>query len=355
MTSFRFSPMSRRDVLWLGASSLVASVADAAAPSWPEAAPAAPGSRLAEALDAAAPVGVLRAIAVAHDGRLVAERVFREASPETLLRINSATKSVTSLLVGIALGHGRLRSLSQTLGELLPEALAAQPDSAARDVTLGQVLTGTTGLSYDWTRQFRALGAATDPVQFAFALPREAPPGAAWTYNDPAVGLLGPILERAYGMALPEAARVHLFEPLGIDAFEWQRDASGRAIAYGGLRLRIRDLLKIAWLAVDGGTWRGTRVVPAAWVAESTRRHVGGAWPNPPVEDSGYGFLWFTGTYKGVPVAWAWGFGAQLALLAPSLRLAVATAATEPSPSQLAAHNQAVASVVGRILDAVRA
>lgn len=300
-------------------------------------------------------MGALRAIAVVRDGQLIAERTYGGATPDTLFRINSATKSISSMLVGIALAQGRLRDLSQMLGELLPEAAAAQPGSAAEAVTLRQVLTGSTGLAYDWTRQFRALAGAPDPVQYAFALARDGQPAGSWSYNDAAVGLLTPILERAYGLPLPEVARRDLFGPLGIDRFDWQRDRAGHVTAYAGLRLQVSDLLKLAWVMADAGRWEGTQVVPAEWVAESTRRHVGGAWPNPPIADSGYGYLWFTGSYKGVPVAWAWGYGAQFALLAPSLRVAVATAAAEPPPQELPAQNRAVATVVARILDSIAA
>jgi CubicO group peptidase (beta-lactamase class C family) len=152
-------------------------------------------------------------------------------------------------------------------------------------------------------------------------------------------------------MPLLEVARQNLFAPLGIDEFEWQQDRAGRPLAYGGLRLQARDLLRIAWMMADGGRWQGAHVVPENWVADSTRRQVGGAWPNPPIDSSSYGYLWFTGTYKDVPVAWAWGYGAQFALLAPSLRLAVVTLATEPAPQQLAIQNRAVATVVARLLD----
>jgi CubicO group peptidase (beta-lactamase class C family) len=67
------------------------------------------------------------------------------------------------MLIGIALGQGKLRSLSQTIAGLLPEAAAAHPGSPAADVTLRQVLTGTTCLAYDRTTQVRALAAASDP------------------------------------------------------------------------------------------------------------------------------------------------------------------------------------------------
>jgi CubicO group peptidase (beta-lactamase class C family) len=345
---------SRRALLVAGAGALLLTTrAACAASSWSNAIGTAAMPGLDDALASGAQVSALRAVAVARDGQLLAERFYGGAAPGQLFRINSATKSVCSVLVGIALAQGKLRSLSQTVAELLPEAAAAHLDSPAIRVTLRQVLTGTTGLAYDWSTQTRALAAAADPMQFALALPRDTAPAGSWSYNDAAVGLLAPILERAQGLPLAEIARRDLAGPLAIEQVEWARDRTGRPLAYGGLRLLPRDLLKLAWVMADGGRWHGTQVVPPEWVAESTRSQVGGAWPNPPIEDrSGYGHLWFTGSYKGVPVAWAWGYGAQFALLAPSLRLAVATAATEPPPPQLPAHNRAVASVVARILDA---
>lgn len=353
MTGPLLHATSRRSLLIAGAASLLPSARIAHAADWRAQVhtPGWPG--LEDSLESGAHVRALRAIAVVRDGQLIAERTYGGSAPDMLFRINSATKSVTSMLVGIALAQGRLRNLSHTLGELLPEAAAAQPGSAAGDVTLRQVLTGSTGLAYDWTTQFRALAGAPDPVQYAFALARDGQPAGSWSYNDAAVSLLTPILERAYGLSLPDVARRDLFGPLGIDKFEWQRDRAGRTLAHAGLRLQVRDLLKLAWVMADGGRWQGKQVVPAEWVAESTRRHVGGAWPNPPIADSGYGYLWFTGSYRGIPVAWAWGYGAQFALLAPSLRLAVATAATEPPPQELPAQNRAVATVVARILDSV--
>jgi CubicO group peptidase (beta-lactamase class C family) len=353
---YRIPEPSRRTVLLAGAGSLLFSATSAWATPWPvQATGTAPAlTALNEVVESGARIGALRAIAVAHEGRLVAQRTYGGAAPDSLFRINSATKSVSSMLVGIALAQGKLRSLSQTLGELLPQAATALPGSAAAGVTLGQVLGGTTGLAYDWTTHFRDLAKAPDPVQYAFALERDARLSTgSWSYNDAAVGLISPILERAYGLPLDEVARRNLFAPLGIESFEWERDRAGRAIAYGGLRLRVNDLLKLAWTMANGGLWQGAQVVPAEWVAASTRPHVSGAWPNPPIADSGYGYLWFTGNYKGVPVSWAWGYGAQFALLAPSLRLAVATAAAEPAPQQLPAQNQAVATLVTRVLDAL--
>lgn len=341
-----------RRALLLSAAGTVLPSARAEGSDWP-ADPPAPGPALQALLDEAADLAPLRGLAVAHGGRLVALRAYGSATTESLLRIHSATKSVSGLLVGIALAQGRLRSLDLTLGELLPEDAAAQPGSAAIGVTLRQVLTGTTNLAFDWMAQGRALATAADPVAYAFGLPRDARPAGTWSYNDAAIALLSSVLERAFGEPLDAAARRHLFEPLGIAPFAWQRDRTGRPMAYAGLQLRTRDLLKLAWLMVDGGRWQGRQLLTPDWVTQSTTPQVGGAWPNPPIADSAYGQLWFTGRWRGQPVAWAWGYGAQFALLAPTLRVAIATAASEPPPQQLPAQNRAIATLVTRILDSL--
>lgn len=74
-----------------------------------------------------------------------------------------------------------------------------------------------------------------------------------------------------------------------------------------GLRLRTRDLVKLACLMADAGKWNGSSALPGEWVADSSRAHVSGAWRNPPILDTGYGYLWFTGTLRGKFVVWAWG------------------------------------------------
>lgn len=350
---------ARRRFLAGGASlALVAAarpaVAQAVSP-WPQGAPESQGmssSALESVLADAAALPAMRSVVVARNGMLVAERYYRDGAADKLRRINSCTKSVVSMLVGQALAQGRLQDVSQTVAQLLPEAVAKAPDAPAAALTLRQILTGTTGLAYDFLANMRDLAGAPDPVQYTLGLPRANTPAGAWSYNDAAIGLLTPILQRAYGLDLREIARQNLFAPLGIDTFSWASDRSGQATAYGGLQLKARDLLKLAWVMGEGGRWGDAQVLPEAWVAESLQPRTPGAWPNPPVAGSRYGYLWFTGTLRGRPVAWAWGYGAQFAVLVPSLRLAVATFALEPPPAALEAHNRAVMELVARVVDA---
>ena len=117
--------------------------------------------------------------------------------------------------------------------------------------------------------------------------------------------------------------------------------------------MQTRDLVKLAWLMADAGKWNGSSVLPADWAADSYRAHVARAWRNPPIVDTSYGYLWFTGTLLGNPAVWAWGYGGQFALFMPSLKLAIATAATSPRPQDLRAQTAAVMAVVAQVVEAI--
>lgn len=348
--------------LWLcrgGAALLAGSAAlhrtHAAAEEWPVSTAQSQGfepGRLAAVLDRAAGLAALRALVVVRRGHLVAERYGGGAAASHLQPIHSVTKSVCSMLVGMALEQGRIKSLDDTVGRLLPEAAARFADAPAKEVTLRQILSGHSGLAYDHRFQAHALATAADPMAYAMQRPR-APQGAAvWNYNDPAVSLLAPILARAWGQPLQRIAQNELFTPLALEQHEWQHDRLGSAMSWTGLRLRPRDLAKLAWLMADGGRWRGRQVLPAPWVAISTQTHSRADWEVAPVADIGYGHLWFTGRLQGHAVVWGWGYGAQFAMFVPALELVVCSNALAPAPQQLPEHNRTVMAVVAEVVAA---
>ncbi|HEY0818057.1 MAG TPA: serine hydrolase domain-containing protein, partial [Rhizobacter sp.] len=259
-------------------------------------------------------------------------------------------KSVTSMLVGLALQRGRLRSLDEPVRHLLPHAVASVPGSVLAGVSLRQILQGRTGAAFEIARAAEMLGAA-EPLRFALRACRVAPPSrSGWTYNDAAISLLSPILQVAEGASLASLASRALFAPLGIRRFAWRRDLRDRPLAHAGLALRPRDLAKLAWLMLQHGRWQDRERLPADWVAESTRSHGPVEWRAPPMQDLGYGHLWFTGRLQARPLVWAQGYGGQFALIAPAQRLVVATAATSPAPQKAAVQMQAVRALLARIV-----
>lgn len=323
-----------------------------AADDWPTSAPGAQGmdeAAVAAALQAGAALPGLRALVAARHGHIVAERYYGGADADSLLAINSATKSVCALLVGPALRDGRLPGLDRTLAELAPATFATAPASPAARVTLRALLTGRSGQAFD-SAQLASLAAARSLVRLALAQPDT--PASGWTYNDAMVALLSPVLEHAQGIDIAEQAERRLFGPLGITRWTWRRDRAGQPIASAGIALRPRDLLKLAALMAAGGRWRGTQVLPQDWVEQSLTPAGPATWRARPVQDIGYGCLWFTGRLHGQRVAWAWGYGGQFALLAPALDLVVASAATAPLPAALQPQTDAVMDLVGRLVRA---
>jgi CubicO group peptidase (beta-lactamase class C family) len=305
---------------------------------------------LQKVLDDARSVSALRSIVVVRNGVLVGERYYGGSSASDLQGLNSVTKSVASILVGIAIQQGRIKSTAETVDSLLPSAAAKAPGAAAHAMTLEEILTDTSGLVYDFQTQMPALEAADDPVAFTLALPVDARKPARWAYNDAAISLISPMLRAAQGMSVAQFAKRDLFDPLGIERFDGARDKAGHFMSYRGLRLRARDLAKIAWMMANEGRWGDRQIVPVDWVKTSTRFHVPTTWSAAPMQKTGYGYLWFTGSLSGHPVAWAWGYGAQFALVVPSLRLAVTTTAADPRPADLVAQNNAVMTVVAQIV-----
>lgn len=302
-------------------------------------------------LSAGADLAGLKSIVVVRDGVLIGERYYHGALPSQLLPINSVTKSITSMLVGLALERGSLAGLHVPVKQVLPQAVAQVPGSPLTEVTLQQILQGRSGLAFDVFRSGELLN-APDPVRLALELPRGTPTASGWTYNDAVIGLLSPILQRAEGLDLSALAARDLFAPLGIRRFAWRRDRLDRSLAYAGLALRTRDLAKLAWMVLQQGRWHDRQVLPPAWVAESTRPHGPAGWQSPPMHDIGYGYLWFTGALADRPLVWGLGYGGQFALLVPTLRMVIATAALSPPREHAMAQMQAVRDLLVRLIDA---
>ena len=138
-----------------------------------------------------------------------------------------------------------------------------------------------------------------------------------------------PIIEQKTGKRLRDFANEVLFEPLGINNFEWwgrrNWNPKGRPRASAGLRMRARDLAKVGSLVLHDGLWGNRRIVPSKWIQLSIQRHVKesiqGARGN-----YGYGFQWWPGHSNSIPrykIIAGFGLGGQQLLVVPELHLAV--------------------------------
>jgi CubicO group peptidase (beta-lactamase class C family) len=284
------------------------------------------------------------AILIARHGKLVYERYFTGEDwkwGEALGRVaydatkrhdlRSVTKSVTSLLFGIAVDRGWIADLDAPVFTCFPEH--ADLRTAEKDtITLRHLLTMTTGFAWNEDLPYqnpqnseRLMTDAPDRCRYVLEQPIVRPPGRVYIYNGGTTALLAAILTKASGQPLDVLAQRELFAPLGIDDVEWIRYIDGTPVAASGLRMRPRDLLKIGQMVLDGGRWQNKQVVSRAWIEESTAPHING---------EGlffYGYQWWLGRSLTNREEIKWisgvGYGGQRLYIVPSKGLVVLTMA----------------------------
>jgi CubicO group peptidase (beta-lactamase class C family) len=293
----------------------------------------------------------VHSVVVARHGKLVFEQYFAgidqpwgqpegpvEFTATTRHDMRSASKSVTSLLVGIAIDRKLIASVDEPVIAFFPDHHAALP-TGWDIIRLRHLLTMSSGITWDetlpWTNPNNDephLAFDADPIGYVLSKPIAAPPDTLWTYNGGGTDLLGNIIERVSARPLEAFAREALFQPLGITDFEWKSyPKNDKIAAAAGLRLRPRDAAKIGQLVLDHGTWNGRQIVSADWIAQSIA---------PRFQAVGYfggtlfyGYQWWLGRSlsEGKEVKWtgAFGWGGQRIIVVPDLDLVMMTTAAQ--------------------------
>jgi CubicO group peptidase (beta-lactamase class C family) len=264
------------------------------------------------ALDTAIRAGEFKKIGsvlIARHGMLIYESYF-DGDATTLRDTRSATKSITDILVGIAIDEHKLSGVDAKVLALLPERARRiqNPDPRKTAITVEDFLTMSSPLECDdWNDASRGneerMYLVEDWAQFILDLPirgrmrvgerAEAPPYERYfSYCTGGVFTLSEVLAKATDVRTDRYAREKLFQPLGITNVEWVYSPLNVPQTGGGLRLSSRDLLKVAQLYLNGGEWQGKRLVSASWVQASTQPHARID------ETTEYGYLWWLKSFK---------------------------------------------------------
>jgi CubicO group peptidase (beta-lactamase class C family) len=281
-----------------------------------------------------APVDSLGALKVhglliARHGRLVLEEYFYGEGAETPHETRSASKTVVSVLVGAAMQAGAdVGPETPVYGVMRPEARGL--DARTRGLTLHHLLTMSSGYDCDDDGDGRPGNEETvtqqdrDPdwTRMILDVPLVREPGAQAVYCSINPHLAGAVLARATRRSIPDLMRQLVAEPMGMRGYYVPLTPLGEAYLGGGWRFRPRDFMKLGQLYLDGGTWRGRRIVSEDWVRRSTE-------PRYPMgSNARYGYLWWIMDYpyagRTVRAYYASGNGGQEVMSIPALDLVIA-------------------------------
>ncbi|MBB6032964.1 serine hydrolase domain-containing protein [Phytomonospora endophytica] len=253
---------------------------------------------------AAAPLAHTEQLIVLRDGEVLAEHSFHGGDPDEPAAVKSVTKSVLATVALLAVADGVL-DLDDTLGRLLGSRVPGH----RRDVTVRHLLTMTGGS--EPALDLRGLEPA-NWLDHLLALPRIAPPGTVFAYDNAAVHVLAGALRTVVG-DIDAFAAERILAPAGITRWNWPRDPEGVNWGGAGLELSAKSL------AALGELWRTDRLGLGTLLSEATGERVrpGGGDPR------GFGYLFWVDVYAASPVFLASGFGGQKVCVARDLGVTV--------------------------------
>jgi len=282
--------------------------------------------------------GKIHSLIIIHNDGLALEKYFMGWSRDMLHHCYSATKSVTSALVGIAIDQGKIDGLDGRLLDFFPEHTAiANLDERKESITLEHLLTMTAGFTWDemsipyidsegnpnFENDAMKMWASDDWIQYMLDLSMRDEPGSTWNYNSGCTILLSGIIKDKTGQSAEAFAKKNLFARIGITDWEWETGPDGIANTGWGLSLYPVDMAMFGYLFLKNGRLSGKQIVPEDWVSESTRRHM-----------SFYGYQWWvlpdnmiTGHPEANGIFYALGYAGQTIMIIPNINMVVVTTA----------------------------
>jgi len=270
---------------------------------------------------------------VVKDGELVAEEYYRAGRPEQKALMQSAAKSITGALVGIAIEEGCLPGVDEPMMTYFPELADRLDDPRKNDITIDHLLAHRAGYAWEEssTELLDLLYQGFLPDQKALVdVPLVRDPGSGHDYSNLSSHLLSVIVSRACETDLLDFANEHLFGPLGIKPGEWTQDWDGYRWGGGELHLRARDMARFGQLYLDDGDIDGQQVVPASWIADSWTPYAEGAWGSKVgnnFDRTAYGYQWWIIDAGPHTYYLAWGHGGQQIAVLPELDMVIVVTA----------------------------
>lgn len=305
-------------------------------------------SRITEAAAGAAELPRLRSLLVSWNGDLVLERYFRGARAATLANIKSASKSVMSALVGVAIRQGILRDVSEPVAPHFRAELGPSVDPRTRSITVEHLLTMQTGLESTSSRNYGAWVRSPNWVRYALRRPLIADPGTHMEYSTGNSHVLSALLTRVTKQSTWQFAQQSLARPLGFSLARWPQDPQG--IYFGGndMLMTPRQMVRFGELYLNGGRAGDRMLFPEDWVDRSFVPRGRSRWGR----DREYGYGWWIRDLAGRPAYYAWGYGGQFIFVIPSTQMVIVTTSDPNVTRERREHLQEVYALAERLVRA---
>lgn len=277
-------------------------------------------------------------LSITKDHELVYEKFYNSASESFQFNVFSVTKSVTSLLLGIAIDEGYIDSVHDTIDQYIAIEEYELPDEFD-EITIHHLMIMSSGIlwnSQDLSSEYFGIKSSRDPMEMILSRGVSYEPGSQFNYSDGSAYMMAAIIQNATGKTLLEYAEEKLFEPMNIETYEWKNSMTD--VNYGGfdLYLTCEGMQKIGTLVIDKGKYENQQIVSESWIEEATSNFIdtgsGGY-------NKSYGYYFWLGEVGDVQVISALGHGGQFITIVPELELVI-TASTIGGVKDNVAYNQ---------------
>jgi CubicO group peptidase (beta-lactamase class C family) len=240
--------------------------------------------------------GQIKTCIVKQNEKIEFEYYKNKKVEDGLHPINSCSKSIVSMLIGICIQEGLIPNLDVPINEYFGDYSRDNEDTRKDAITVFHLLTMTSGFNWpefgEWN-YWTPMEFSQNIVKSALERDLEIEPGVKMNYNSGSSNLLCAIIQKVSGMKTIDFANRYLFKPMGIEDYIWH-EKQGINLGANGLRMKASDMLKLGALYLQEGQWNGIQLIPKEWVTESTKpRFI--TYP-----DIGhYGYHWWISDFKG--------------------------------------------------------
>ncbi|QEW06393.1 serine hydrolase domain-containing protein [Nitrincola iocasae] len=270
----------------------------------------------------------IKTVQIAYKGEVIWAKAYNGANLNSVTNIKSASKTLMSTIVGIAIERGILEGVDQPIAPLLSDQLPANPDPRLSQITIGNLLSMQAGLERTSGRNYGRWVMSDNWVKTALSWPFDEEPGGNMQYSTGSTHMLSAIIKRESGEHTYRLANRWLAGS-GVRVESWVTDPQGIPMGGNQVGMTPASLLALGELYRRGGvTEDGKRLITKKWIDESWMQRTQSRFHR-----SGYGYGWFIQPFAGVEGYYGWGYGGQMIYVLPELELTVAITSEENLPS----------------------